>query len=113
MKEPEYQKYYDFYGTQGCKAKKFRKKDLEQGFTDNIKNDENNIVNIFNIGASYTKKDIKQKLKDIYSSLGIAQTPKATDLEKYFEIDEVKISNPKTGKRENGFKIISKKECYI
>ena len=109
VKEPEYQKYYDFYGTQGCKAKKFRKKDLEQGFTDNIKNDENNIVNIFNIGASYTKKDIKQKLKDIYSSLGISKTPKATDLEKYFVIDEVKISNPETGKRENGFKLISKK----
>ena len=49
---------------------------------DNIKNDENNIVNIFNIGVSYTKKDIKQKLKDLYSSLGISKTPKATDLEK-------------------------------
>ena len=109
MKEPEYQKFYDFYGTSGCKAKEFRRKDLEQGFTDNIKNDENNIVNIFNIGVSYTKKDIKQKLKDIYSSLGISKTPKATDLEKYFEVKSILIPNSETGKRDKGFKIISKK----
>ena len=109
VKEPEYQKYYDFYGTSGCKSKEFVKKNLEKGFINNIREDSITINSIFNIGVSYTKKDIKQKLKDIYSSLGIAQTPKATDLEKYFEIDEVKISNPKTGKRENGFKIISKK----
>ena len=109
VKEPEYQKYYDFYGTSGCKSKEFVKKNLEKGFINNIREDSITINSIFNIGVSYTKKDIKQKLKDIYSSLGIAQTPKATDLEKYFEIDEVKISNPETGKRENGFKIISKK----
>ena len=109
VKEPEYQKYYDFYGTSGCKSKEFVKKNLEKGFINNIREDSITINSIFNIGVSYTKKDIKQKLKDIYSSLGISKTPKATDLEKYFEIDEVKISNPETGKRENGFKIISKK----
>ena len=109
MKEPEYQKYYDFYGTSGCKSKEFVKKNLEKGFINNIREDSITINSIFNIGASYTKKDIKQKLKDIYSSLGISKTPKATDLEKYFVIDEVKISNPETGKRENGFKLISKK----
>ena len=113
VKEPEYQKYYDFYGTSGCKSKEFVKKNLEKGFINNIREDSITINSIFNIGVSYTKKDIKQKLKDIYSSLGISKTPKATDLEKYFVIDEVKISNSKTGKRENGFKIISKKECYI
>ena len=109
VKEPEYQKYYDFYGTSGCKSKEFVKKNLEKGFINNIREDSITINSIFNIGVSYTKKDIKQKLKDIYSSLGISKTPKATDLEKYFVIDEVKISNPKTGKRENGFKLISKK----
>ena len=109
VKEPEYQKYYDFYGTPGCKSKKFRKKDLEKGFVDNIRDDFDIIVAEFNVGASYTKKDIKQKLKDIYFTLGITKTPKASDLEKYFEINEVKITNLVTGKRENGFKIISKK----
>ena len=109
VKEPEYQKYYDFYGTSGCKSKEFVKKNLEKGFINNIREDSITINSIFNIGVSYTKKDIKQKLKDIYSSLGISKTPKATDLEKYFVIDEVKISNPKTGKRENGFKLISNK----
>ena len=109
VKEPEYQKYYDFYGTPGCKAKEFIKKDLEKGFVDNIRDDFDIIVAEFNVGASYTKKDIKQKLKDIYFTLGISKTPKASDLEKYFEINEVKITNLVTGKRENGFKIISKK----
>lgn len=109
VKEPEYQKYYDFYGTPGCKAKEFIKKDLEKGFVNNIRDDFDIIVAEFNVGASYTKKDIKQKLKDIYFTLGISKTPKASDLEKYFEINEAKITNLVTGKRENGFKIISKK----
>ena len=48
-------------------------------------------------------------LKDIYSTLGISRTPKAKDLEEYFIIESAKIPNSETGKRENGFKIISRR----
>ena len=113
VKEPEYQKYYDFYGTNGCKAKKFRKKDLEKDFINNMKNDFELIYKEFNIGEMYTSKNIKNRLGIIYASLGISKTPKATDLEKYFEVKSILIPNSETGKRDKGFKIISKKECYI
>ena len=52
---------------------------------------------------------IKSILKDIYSTLGISRTPKAKDLEEYFIIESAKIPNSETGKRENGFKIISRR----
>ena len=109
VREPEYQKYYDFYGTSGCKAKKFRRKDLEKDFINSMKNDSELIYKEFNIGGIYTSKSIKNKLGIIYSSLGISKTPKATDLEKYFEVKSVLIPNLETGKRDKGFKIISKK----
>ena len=34
------------------------------------------------VGAS----EIKEKLRDIYSSLNLSKTPKATDLEEYFDL---------------------------
>ena len=109
MKEPEYQKFYDFYGTSGCKAKEFRRKDLEKDFINNMKNDSELIYKEFNIGEMYTSKNIKNRLGIIYASLGISKTPKATDLGKYFEVKSVLIPNPETEKRDKGFKIISKK----
>ena len=109
VKEPEYQKYYDFYGTSGCKAKEFRRKDLEKDFINNMKNDSELIYKEFNIGEMYTSKNIKNRLGIIYASLGISKTPKATDLGKYFEVKSVLIPNPETEKRDKGFKIISKK----
>ena len=109
VKEPEYQKFYDFYGTSGCKAKEFRRKDLEKDFINNMKNDSELIYKEFNIGEMYTSKNIKNRLGIIYASLGISKTPKATDLGKYFEVKSVLIPNPETEKRDKGFKIISKK----
>ena len=109
VKEPEYQKYYDFYGTPGCKSRKFRKKDLEQNFVNSMKTDSELIYKEFNVGGIYTSKNIKSKLGIIYSSFGISKTPKATDLEDYFEVKSVLIPNPETGKRDKGFKLISKK----
>ena len=46
----------------------------------------------------------------IYSSLGYNKTPKANDLEEYFEIKECKVLNSETNKREHGFEIIKIKE---
>ena len=44
----------------------------------------------------------------IYFSLNISTTPKATDLEKYFELKLVDVVD-EFGKRTKGFKLISKK----
>ena len=111
VKEPKYQKYYSHYGTSGCKAKKFREQDLEAGLKSgiNISNNIDLIYSSFIPGEKYSTKTIKSMLKDIYSSLGISKTPKAKDLEEYFIIEPTKLSNQDTGKRENGFKIISRR----
>ena len=111
VKDPRYHKYYSHYGTPGCKAKEFREQELELGLKSGIDLVDNLdiIYNSFQIGEKYSTKVIKSILKDIYSTLGISRTPKAKDLEEYFIIESAKIPNSETGKRENGFKIISRK----
>ena len=111
VKDPNFYKYYSHYGTSGCKAKKFREQELELGLKSGIDLVDNLdiIYNSFQIGEKYSTKVIKSILKDIYSTLGISRTPKAKDLEEYFIIESAKIPNSETGKRENGFKIISRR----
>ena len=64
------------------------------------------IFNTFLIGNKYSKVDIKEKLREIYLNNSYDISPKASDLEKYFEIKLCKISNKETGKRDMGFEII-------
>ena len=63
------------------------------------------ILNYFKPDNKYLKSDIKETLRKIYESVGYSKTPKASDLEEYFEIKECKITIS-TGKQDNGFKII-------
>ena len=62
-------------------------------------NIRDNILSVFTVGNKYLKSEIKEELKDIYTELGYNKTPKANDLEKYFEIRPCKITNKETGKR--------------
>ena len=71
---------------------------------------KNRIISTFSLNARYSKADVKEILKKIYSDLKYDKTPKANDLEKYFEIKECKVLNSDTGKRDAGFEIIKKKE---
>ena len=64
---------------------------------------------VFSIGSKYTTKQIKALLADYYITNSISRTPKASDLEEYFNLKPVKIKN-ESGKWEHGFEIISKKE---
>ena len=63
------------------------------------------ILNYFKPDNKYLKSDIKETLRKIYESVGYNKTPKASDLEEYFEIKECKITI-----QDNGFKILKKKE---
>ena len=62
----------------------------------------------FIVGKSYTKADIKAKISEIYKKLSYKASPKATDLEEFFEIKPCLITVD--GKRVNGFKILKEKE---
>ena len=67
---------------------------------------KNKIASTFSLNARYSKADIKEMLKKIYGDLGYDKTPKANDLEVYFELKECKVLNSATGKRDAGFEII-------
>lgn len=65
-----------------------------------------NIVSNFEVGKVYTFSMAKDIIKNIYSSLGYNKTPRANDLENYFEVKEKKITNKETGKRDHCYEIL-------
>ena len=106
IKNSDFRKYYNFYGTSGCSAKKYQKENLEIGMINESKESKLStaIHNKFKFGDRFTKKDIKQILQDIYRDLGITSKAKATDLGRYFKLTRTRITLPdKTV--ENGFKL--------
>ena len=68
------------------------------------------ILKEFVISERYSKSSIKARLERIYTNLKYDKTPKANDLEQYFELKECKVLNNDTGKRDHGFEIIKIKE---
>ena len=87
--------------------KRLEKRSIDKTSKDNIKSE---IIKSFLVGNKYSKQSIKDTLKFIYKFNGYNQTPRAIDLEEYFELKDAKIPNKVTGKRDNGYKIISLKE---
>ena len=94
IKDPKYRKYYNFYGTSGCRSMSYIESKLKLGMVDTSKSDElfSAIHNKFKVGEKYLKKDIKPILQDIYRDLGITTSkPKTTDLGKYFSLTRIRI----------------------
>ena len=64
----------------------------------------------FKEGEKYTLSDLKNKLSSIYSSINYQSTPKANDIEKYFEIKGIVAyeKDEKTGKRKQirGYELV-------
>ena len=108
IKDPKYRKYYNFYGSSGCKAKGYFEDKLKLGMIDTSKESELSsvIYKKFKIGDKFVNKEIKQILQDIYRDLGITSKAKATDLGKYFTLKRTCITLPNK-KLENGFKLES------
>ena len=104
IKDPKYRKYYNFYGTKGCKAVSYKENKLKIGMIDVSKESELSSVvyKKFKIGEKYTLKEIKFVLQDIYRDLGITSKPKATDLDKYYSLSSVLITES-SGKRTRGY----------
>ena len=63
----------------------------------------------FLVGNTYSRSYIKSTLKTIYGELGIQSSPKAIDLENYFDIKPVLVTNKITGKRDSYYLILKKK----
>ena len=106
IKDPKYRKYYNFYGTKGCRAVSYVESKLKLGMLNVSKGNELSsvIYKKFKVGDRFTKKDIKQILQDVYRDLGITSKAKATDLGKYFKLIKTKITLQNKN-LENGFKL--------
>ena len=111
-----YKVYYKILGPERCYAQGYNKTYLEREYKDTLFDKSqlrDEIYNIFEVGKRYTKSEVKETLKNLYKFLGYNKTPKANDLEKYFELKECKVLVDKeSGKRDMGFEIIKRKENF-
>ena len=62
----------------------------------------------FNEGQKRSLSDIKQLLRSLYERIGYNKTPKAIDIQDFFETKEIKISDKSTGKRIKAYHLIKK-----
>ena len=68
------------------------------------------IFNYFIVGNRYSLVLVKNILKSIYNSVGYNATPKASDLENYFNLKQVKFFDDVQKKSVHGYEILSKIE---
>ena len=106
----KFENYYNFYGTSGCKARSYKEANLKTGISDKSKDIIliKEIFSIFSVGDKLAKNQIKETLGIIYTKLKIKSTPKASDLEQYFNLRAIKVKDS-SGKWVNGFEIVKKK----
>ena len=71
----------------------------------------NTILSRFTIGDRIPNSDIKDTLGNLYESINYTATPKATDLEEYFEVKKCKVTIPDKG-RVHSLEIIGVKPEY-
>ena len=110
----EIRNYYCSFSPKKAKSLEYRRKELEKEWnrisSNNLISDKlkNKIYSEFNVDESYSRSDIKEKLRVIYDDLGYKKSPKAIDICQYFEINEVTVTNKDTGKRDSCFKLLKK-----
>ena len=109
--EKRFKEYLTILGPDKCKAVWYKISELDKKL--NIISFEGDkifeeINKEFNVGESYTNVYIKERLGDIYKRIGYKASPKANDLNKYFDTKTCTINQ--NNKRVNGLKILSKKE---
>ncbi len=115
LSDSSYAKYYYSIPKERAGTLNYQKGNLEKeynslkSFSVNVDSILNEIKNKFQVGNKYTKSDIKEILRSIYESNGYSKTPKASDLEEYFDVSKCQITNRETGKRDHGFLIIKLK----
>ena len=108
----KYSLIYCMVGPERCARYSYREGLITQELGQSAANSEleekieSSIASSFLVGLKYKKSDIKESLREIYQSLGYKASPKATDLEKYFELKECKITE--SGEISKGFIILRK-----
>lgn len=103
----KYSNYYRVLGPTRCKSLGYNITRMEIEYMEEVSeyNDiDKYIYYEFKEGEVYSRSFIKNTLRDIYDRFKYTRAPKATDLENYFEIKEIKLNRG----RERAFKIIKR-----
>ena len=111
-----YKNYFTVLGRDKIKSLSYQKSKLKLEYErlKDVQTGENilleRIYSDFLENQRYVIQYVKQKLGNIYKDLKLSITPKATDIENYFEVKKIQIINKETGKKDRGYLIIKKKE---
>ena len=113
----KYRNYYNTLGPDRLRALGYDVTKIRRDLVDKVKvassgDDLTNIIKkLFKVGELYSNKSIKSSLSDAYKEFGFsAKTPKASDLKEWYNVKEIKVKNPDTGKWEHGLEISGVKE---
>ena len=106
-----YQNYINLIGFEAIGSMKYQEAEIIK-FIERRDNEtpKLNLLSLFTIGSKYFTKQIKEMLRKFYEENNISKTPKASDLEQYFNLKSVKLKNLESNKWEHGFEIVSLKE---
>ena len=107
----QYQNYINSIGFSAIGSMKYHEADIIKYIERKSKDYSEfttDIISLFTIGFKYSTKQIKEMLKGFYEENNIIRTPKASDLEEYFNLKPIKLKI--NDKWEHGFEIISLKE---
>ena len=105
----EYQNYLELLGVNKIRARSCIESEIKKEIN-NIMSSGNIISDLlerFKVGFRYSLKYIKESLKEIYTKRSITSTPKASDLEKYFEVKKCLINE--AGRMIHGYEILKVK----
>lgn len=108
--EKRFKEYLTILGPEKCKSVWYKTSELDKKLNIISFEDDKIFEKIdkeFNVGESYTNTYIKTKLSETYKRIGYKASPKATDLNNYFDTKTCTINE--NGKRVNGLKLLSKK----
>jgi hypothetical protein len=103
--------YYISLGPRKLKACGYNRYDIEKELgvvTFSYELLESSIYSEFKVGDKLTLSSIKDRLDYLYKSISYTATPKATDLEKFFEIKNSSIYED--GKKIKCYTLLKKKE---
>lgn len=106
-----YENFYFGLGPERCKALGYNYsallKDYELKFF-NIAPVRERILSDFKVGDRLITSEVKEMLRMIYQEFKYSKTPKATDLEEYFELKDIRLRDS-NGKMSRGFEILARK----
>ena len=102
-----YQNYINLLGFEKIRALGYKESNIIRYINPEVINGEG-IKSLFKVGSKYSKKQIKEMLADFYNHSSITKTPKASDLNEYFELRDCQFMED--GKKVHGFEIIKRKD---